>query len=134
MSRLFSLDLGLVVDLGGVFGQAETDDPGEAFEGIGDAADGIDIDIDSYALPLIGAGAVAALSDTAKAVEKTTEEAAEKGIVDRLAFYIGPSINLGPIYFTAGACIGGFGCAAVGGGLRFKSFGIGVLVPIWKWW
>ena len=50
------------------------------------------------------------------------------------ALYIGPIIDIGFIYFTIGACLGGFGCVAGGGGLKFGNFGIGVLFPFWKWW
>jgi len=133
MKQLFSLDVGLVVDLGGVFAQTETRDPGETMDNIGDITDGIGDSVGGYTLPFVGAGLVA-LSQTAKAVEETTKQAAEKGLLDRLAFYIGPSVNLGFLYFTMGPCIGGFGCLAIGGGFRFGSFGIGVLIPIWKWW
>ena len=135
MKNLFSIDIGLVVDLGGLIGQAETSNPESTLDDISDGADtiGNSVDIDSITLPIVGTSLIA-LSQTAKAVEEATKQASEQGMLERLAFYIGPSINLGFIYFTAGACLGGFGCFAVGGGLRFGSFGIGVLIPIQKWW
>ena len=133
MRDLLSLDVGLVIDLGGVFGQAETDDPGEAMDTVGDVADGIGDSVGSYTLPFIGAGLIG-LSQTAKAVEQATTEATEKGWFERLALYVGPSLNLKFVYLTAGVCVGGFGCFAVGGGIRLGSFGIGFLIPIWKWW
>jgi len=133
MRDLFSLDIGVVVDFGGILGQAETDDPENAIETISDVTDGIGDSIDGYTLPFIGVGLVG-LSQTAKAVEKTTEEATQKGLLERVALYIGPSLNLKFVYLTTGVCIGGFGCFAIGGGVRFGSFGIGFLIPIWKWW
>lgn len=52
----------------------------------------------------------------------------------QFAFYIGPTVSFGPLYFTCGACIGQFGCFAVGGGIQFGGWGIGILIPIWPWW
>ena len=68
---------------------------------------------------------------TVFAFAQATEKAA-RGV--QFAFYIGPTISFGPFYFTFGACLGQFGCFAVGGGLRIAGVGVGILVPIWPWW
>ena len=62
------------------------------------------------------------------------DQAGGKAWYNNFALYIGPVIDIGFIYVTVGACLGGFGCLAGGGGLKFGSLGIGVLFPFWKWW
>ncbi len=61
-------------------------------------------------------------------------KAEEKSFVHSLAFYVGPLLDMKYIFVTVGACLGGFGCLAGGGGVVFGRFGLGVLFPFWKWW
>ena len=60
------------------------------------------------------------------------EQAGSKGWGDRWAIYVGPIFTFSFFYVTIGGCIGGFNCFAFGGGIMFKSFGLGVLIPIGK--
>lgn len=128
---LISFDVGLVFDLGGFFIAGETDEPGDIADGLGDIGDSVDV-FDSW-LPFAATGALLS-SFFGSVAEAASNAAEEKGFFSSLALYVGPSINLGPIYLTTGACIGGFGCWAAGGGIRFGSFGIGILIPIGNWW
>lgn len=143
------LAIGIVLDLGGLIGQGEGSGDGETSSG-GGGGDGILSDIaDSVGgivderrmiqIPLRNIPkAIKALRNLpllvpslALAADKAT---GGKAWYQSVAFYIGPIIDVGFIYFTAGACLGGFGCAAGGGGLKFGNLGIGVLFPFWKWW
>lgn len=68
------------------------------------------------------------LSLAAQATEK-----ASQGL--QFALYAGPELSIGPVFLTCGACMGQFGCFAVGGGINIgKNWGIGILIPIWIWW
>lgn len=133
-NKLFSFDVGLVVDFGGVFGSGESDDPGDIAEMLSNLAD--DGKSNTLALPVlatISAFLMAFFGSIATALANTTN-GEDRGWLSRLALYVGPSINLGPIYLTTGACIGGFGCFAAGGGIRFGNFGIGILIPLHLFW
>ncbi len=141
------LAFGLVIDLGGLFGQGEGDANSETFDGIGDGDWGggssSDSDFDFFddftSKPLLQRAfttcALFLLSSAALFAQKVSETADKaQSWYHHLAFYIGPVISFGPIYFTGGACLGGFGCFAVGGGIKIGNWGIGVLFPIWIWW
>ena len=128
-----SLNIGIVVDFGGILGQANTDSSSDLEDQVSDW--NLDeSDFDSLVLPITGATALVGLQKTANAVEQIARDTSERSLLNRLALFIGPAINIGPIYLTAGPCIGGFGCFAVGAGINLGRFGIGFLIPIWKWW
>lgn len=143
------LAIGLVIDLGGLLGQAEggSDTASDSSGGgessfLSDIADAIGGTIDERGMIQIP------IRNIPKAIKAlwmlpvllpSLAHAADHASGGRawyqnFALYIGPIIDIGFIYFTIGACLGGFGCVAGGGGLKFGNFGIGVLFPFWKWW
>lgn len=117
------LGLGVVVDFGGIIGDAGTD-----HESVGDLADGM------TSVAVIGGGLAGFATKSAKAVEDAKADSIEAGWWNSVAFYIGPILRIGFLYVTAGACLGGFGCFAVGGGIALGSLRVGVLIPLSKWW
>jgi hypothetical protein len=142
------LAIGLVIDFGGLLGQGEVGGGGDTETGgggvgdilssVADAVGGIVDERRMIQVPLRNIPKVIKnfqilpllVPSLALAADKT----AGKAWYQNFAFYIGPVIDVGFLYFTAGACLGGFGCLAGGGGLKLGSFGIGVLFPFWKWW
>lgn len=142
------LAIGIVIDLGGILGQGEMDNGGDsASDGggdgggfVSDVADAIGGTVDRRgliqvpwkniprALKLLSSGALAA------PLMAHAAETAERSFGSRIAFYIGPVLDVGRFYFTVGACLGGFGCAAGGGGINLGPIGLGILFPFWKWW
>ena len=141
------LAIGIVIDLGGILGQGEgdngadgTSDGGGGGDFISDAADAIGGIVDRRgliqvpwrniprALKMLSSGVLMA------PLMAHAAETAERSFGSRIAFYIGPVLDVGWLYFTVGACLGGFGCAAGGGGIKLGPIGLGVLFPFWKWW
>ena len=141
------LAIGIVFDLGGILGQGEGDNgAGGAGNGggggdiISDVADAVGGIVDRRgliqvpwrniprALKVLSSGVLMA------PLMAHAAETAERSFGSRIAFYIGPVLDVGWLYFTVGACLGGFGCAAGGGGIKLGPIGLGVLFPFWKWW
>lgn len=141
------LAIGLVIDLGGLLGQGEGAGDGNTETGGGgggflsDVADAVGGIVDERRMIQVP------FRNIPKAIKNfrmlpllvpslalAADKAGGKAWYHNFAFYIGPVIDVGFIYFTAGACLGGFGCLAGGGGLKLGNFGIGVLFPFWKWW
>lgn len=52
----------------------------------------------------------------------------------KVGFFIGPSIEWRFVYVTIGICVGGFGAFGIGGGIRFRRWGIAGLVPFLRMW
>lgn len=142
------LAIGVVIDFGSVIGQAEAAGGGETSSG-GGGGDGILSDIADSVGGIVEKGMIQVpLKNIPKAIKVLSnlplfvpsiamaadKAGGEKAWYQNVAFYIGPIIDVGFIFFTVGACLGGFGCAAGGGGLKFGNFGVGVLFPFWKWW
>ena len=146
----FGLAIGLVIDLGGIIGQGETapgvgdsssdGGGGSALDSLADSIGGIVDERRMIQVPLRNIPrALRVLRSTpllipSLAMAATTEAAGDKPFYRHFALYIGPILSLGFLYGTAGICLGGFGCFAGGGGLKFGNFGIGVLFPIHKMW
>lgn len=141
------LAIGVVFDLGGILGQGEGGGGGDAVGGGGGggdilsaAADAVGgvldrrglIQVPWYNIPR--ALKVIATGGLTMPLMAHAAQAAERSIGSRLAFYIGPVLDVGWLYFTVGACLGGFGCLAGGGGVKLGPIGLGVLFPFWKWW
>lgn len=142
------LAIGIVFDLGGILGQAEGDNGGDgASDGggggggfISHIADTVGGVVDRrgmirvpwknipLAMKFLLSGSLM-LPLMAHAAETT-----ERSFGSRIALYVGPVFDIGRLYLTAGACLGGFGCAAGGGGIYLGPIGLGVLFPFWKWW
>lgn len=144
----FGLAIGIVIDLGGLLGQGEgasggdtTSDGGGGGDFLSDAASAIGGVVDERRMIQVpirniprALKALKTLPLLFPSLAMAAGEASEKSFLHHIAFYIGPIFDIGIFYVTVGACIGGFGCAAGGGGLKFGNFGIGVLFPFWKWW
>lgn len=157
------LAIGIVIDLGGVLAQGEvapvsSDNGGDGVDGRDSGGFSISLPSVSSTLDCV-AVAVGGYVDARGMVRvpfrhipralkflrsapfllpgvvcASSAEQAEKSFLHSLAFYVGPILEWKFVYVTVGACLGGFGCLAGGGGLMFGRFGIGVLVPFWKWW
>lgn len=142
------LAIGLVIDLGGLLVQGERGIGGDTansgggggdfLSDVADAVGGIVDERRMIQVPFRNIPKVIKNFRMLPLLIPTLALAADKVVgkawYHNFAFYIGPVIDVGFIYFTAGACLGGFGCLAGGGGLKLGNFGIGVLLPFWKWW
>lgn len=148
----FGLAIGVVIDLGGILGQGEgsiggdgaSDGGGGGGDIISDAASGIADAVGGIvdrrgliqvpwkniprALKVLSSGVLVA------PMMAHAAETAERSFGSRIAIYVGPVLNIGWFHLTVGACFGGFGCAAGGGGINLGPIGLGVLFPFWKWW
>lgn len=143
------LAIGLVIDLGGLLGQGEggiggnntANSGGGGGDLLSDFANAIGGTLDERRIIQVP------FRNIPKAIKNfrmlpllfpslvlAAEKTESKVWYHNLAIYIGPEIDIGFLYFTVGACLGGFGCLAGGGGLKLGNFGIGVLFPFWKWW
>ncbi|MDB5260631.1 MAG: hypothetical protein JWN37_862 [Candidatus Nomurabacteria bacterium] len=145
----FGVALGIVIDLGGILGEGSgiSDDistgdggggGGDVLASIADSVGGILDERRMIQVPFRNIPkairAMRILPLLLPELALAAEKAAGKAWYKRVAFYIGPNLDIGFLFVTVGACLGGFGCLAGGGGIRFGSFGIGALFPFWKWW
>lgn len=143
------LAIGLVIDLGGLLGQGEGASGGSTETGGGDGGGDFLSDVADMVGGVVDERRMIQVPfrNIPKAIKNfrmlpffvpslalAAEKTGSKAWYHNFAFYIGPVIDVGFLYFTAGACLGGFGCLAGGGGLKLGNFGIGVLFPFWKWW
>lgn len=144
------LAIGLVINIGGLLGQGNStsgDESGDGItnsitDGLSDIADSIGgifderrmLQVPWYNIPKFLMMILLFPAILPTLVYAANPEIHHHSWYQNFAFYIGPVIDIKFIYFTAGICIGGFGCAAGGGGIKLGNFGIGVLFPFWKWW
>jgi hypothetical protein len=142
---MLGVAIGIVVNLGGLIGQAEGDgvdgigEGGEGFlSGIADAVGGSFDERRMLRIPLKNIIRAMKVIPTLPILFPSLAFAASGGKVQpwysHFAFYIGFLLDLKIFYLTLGACLGGFGCLAAGGGIKLGNFGIGLLFPIMKWW